>query len=127
CLEDERAGDLEELPLADAEARDFPAEAAVRADPVERLPRGFPHRLSLEHADVAAELAAEEQVLEYGQSGDEAGLLVDSADAPLPRLLGRQRAHLLAKDPHLTGVGRFRARHDLDQGRLACAVFSDES
>jgi len=86
----------------------------------------LPHGLPLEHAGAAAQLTAEEDVLEHRELGDEAGLLVHGADASLASLLGRESIDPLAQDRDLTGVGHLGSGPDLDEGRLAGAVLAHE-
>ena len=72
------------------------------------------------------QLGAEEQVLLDGHIGHEAELLEDRADALLTGVVHGPEVRGRAPEPHLALVGLQRARDDVDEGRLAGAIFAEE-
>src|SRR5581483_2677419 len=105
---------------------DVAPDRHVRADPVEGGLRPPPHRLPGEEPGAGPQLAGEEHVLEHGELGDEARLLVDRPDAELPRLLRGQVGEALALHDELACVRGLGAGHDLDERRLPRAVLAHE-
>ncbi len=73
-----------------------------------------------------ARLAAERQVLGHRHRRDEIDFLVDRADAEGLRLAGRADLDRMAVEPDLAPVAAQSAGQDLDQRRLAGAVFAHQ-
>ena len=83
-------------------------------------------------ADPAAsgghQVAPEHQVLDRAQGPDQAEILMDEAEAGVPRVRGRGQVDVVAAEPDLgAGVGLVVSGKDLDQRRLAAAVLTDQS
>ena len=110
CGEGQAAGRLADVEM-DVEPRQDLFGFALHAAPVD---------------DLAPVAVTDEDVLRDREIGEDHRLLVDGRDAEPLRVLGRGDADRLTVDADLAGVLLLDAGHDLDQGRLAGAVFAEE-
>src|SRR5436190_15112310 len=85
-------------------------------------PRPFAH-LGVTEPSAARELTPGEDVAGHGQVGEAQHLLVDHADAPLERFPRAAEVEPLTAPVHFAGVGLENTGEDLQQCRLAGAVF----
>jgi hypothetical protein len=107
---------------------DTGVERQVGFDPGERSRRGDAHRLPWRAAQGAAELMIDGDVLEHRQIGKQRQVLEDDLNAERLGLMGTQAVMSDAVDhDRSAGVGSMNAGDDLDQGRLARAVFADQA
>ncbi len=81
--------------------------------------------LAVDHAE-ALRRVGNDDVVGDAEFGDQRQLLEDADDAGLVGLGRRGEVHLLPIQHHAALVGRDDARHDLDQRRLAGAVFAQD-
>ena len=79
-----------------------------------------------ERADLADELAVEEEVLPDGEVLDEGEVLVDGLDSGLAGVLGGGQLQLGAVEDDGAGVGVVDAADAADEGGLAGAVVADQ-
>src|SRR5581483_5813603 len=123
--------DRDRLPLA---AGQRPHRLVRVADVDSHRPELGPHGPAREPGVEPAEgaerlhrLGAEEEVAPDRHQRDHREVLVDGGDAAGARVARRAEADLLALDENPPAVMLLRAREDLDQARLACAVVAEDA
>ena len=128
-LEGHRLGDLHHLPLGHAEtAHDL---AGVQRDPhhVQRLLRPRDRALEVDHGHpeaAAPRPTAQEDVLRYRQSHDEAHFLVDGGNTGRKGVRGAADGGRFAFQGQGAAVRVCRAAEDLHERRLARSILPDE-
>ena len=119
----EHAGDLDELPPADAELRHRRLERQVaQADLFQRRPRPLAKFLAAMKQRYLA--VAEPDVVEHGERGREAQLLRHQRDAELLRVQRARDCGRLAVNQDDAAVDLMHAGEHLDQRALARAVLA---
>ena len=83
-------------------------------------------RRPVDAAPAVTALEREGDVLRHREVGKNGRLLINRRDAKRARRVRIEIAHLSAADGQRPRVGAFGAGHDLDQGRLASAVFAHQ-
>ena len=121
----ELAQDLDLLLVGRAQRPHGRRRARAKADALGQLGEALALLGAVDEA-AAAQLDAEEDVVEDRQVGGERELLLDDPDAVADGVARRAMAHRLAVDEDLARVGRHRAGDDLAQRRLAGAVLAHE-
>jgi hypothetical protein len=114
-----------QLLLADGERGEDYAGGQVEAEVIEQLLRLAQHRLVIEQAALR-HFVAEENVGRHGQVRAEHHLLVDGVDAKADRLVRIDQRNRLAAPINFAGGPGIDAGQQLDQRRLAGAVFADD-
>ena len=123
----QRACDLDALPVRHRQRADLGIDVEFEAlQRVEQLARAEPQRGPVDGAQPTPRRVAEENILGHRQLGKQQQFLVHRGDPGGARLARRREAAHLAVYLQLAGVGVLHARHDLDQGRLAGAVFTQQ-
>ncbi len=123
---EQRPGDLDQLLLAEPQLLQRPVQVDVKADRLEHRCRLAAHRAAIEGDTPGQRLAAEEEVLEDVQVGEEGQLLRDDRDPMVGRLAGVGEGDRLSFEPEIALVGSGAADQDLDQGRLAGTVGTEQ-
>ena len=121
----ELAQDLDLLLVGRAQRPHGRRRARAKADALGELGEALALLAAVDEA-AAAQLDAEEDVVEDRQVGGERELLLDDPDAVADRVARGAVADRLAVDEDLARVGRHRAGDDLAQRRLAGPVLADE-
>ena len=124
---DKRLGDLDDLLLGDRQTARDPAGSSAHAEALQDLGRDLRvHRARVDPPPGAPRLAADEDVLRDRQVGEQRSAPGRSIATPASRaaagLAGPRRARRCAA----ARVGQMHAGEDLDERRLAGAVFADE-
>ena len=121
----ERPGDGDELLHGHRIGAERPLDVDVDVEPHQPLARALA-RLAPGDQPEPSRLAAERQVLGHRHGRDEVDFLVDRADPERPGFARPANRDRPAVEPDLALVAAERAGHDLDQGRLARAVLSEQ-
>ena len=125
-LVEQRAGDLDQLLLAEAQRGERAVEVDVEADRLEHRLGLAAHRPAVERDPGGERLAAEEEVLEDVEVGEERQLLGDDRDPLIGRLAGVAEGDPLAVELERPLIRGGAADDDLDQRRLAGAVGAEQ-
>ena len=123
----QRLGDLDQLLLADPQARRCAPRGRGRCRAGQQLARRRDRSLRSTIRPARQRLAAEKDVRRDAQLRDEVELLVDDGDARRLGVAHACEADRLAGDPDLAVIGRVDAGEDLHQRRLAGAVLAHQS
>ena len=123
----QRLGDFDALAIGDRQRRDFGVDVDMLAvEIVEQRARLGAHLAPVHAAERRARRMADEDVFGDAQLGKEQQLLIDDRDALGARVAWRGKMNDLAADANLARVRAMNAGHDLDQRRLASAVFAEQ-
>ena len=125
-IEREGLGDLDQLLLGDREAERDPVEVEPDAEPLEDRLGLRVHRREVDAAPGAQRLAADEDVLDHREVGEERRLLVDDRDPGVASVGRAAQRDLDTVDEQLPAVGRVHSGEDLHERRLARPVLADE-
>ncbi len=119
-----RTQNLQHLALPGAERRHALQRVERQSVAREQGARLFPHALPVDHREhlAARGVAPHEDVLGHREVRRQVELLIDHADPPRLRVLGREGVHRLAVELDGAAVGRHAAAEDLEERRLAGAV-----
>ena len=123
-IERDRLGDLDRLLRGKRQAARRAAHVEGDAELGEDRLGVAEHLPPADH--LAAVLMADEDVLGDVEVGKEQRLLIDRGDAEALALGGVADGHRLAGEQDFAAIGLVDAGHDLDQGRLAGAVFAEQ-
>ncbi len=126
-IERQGLGDLDQLLLGDREAERDPVEVEPDAEPLEDRLGLSMHCGGVDPATGAQRLAADEDVLDDREVGEERRLLVDDGDPAVARVGRAGQGDLDAVDEQLPAVRRVHAGEDLHERRFAGSVLADES
>ena len=118
----QRAGDLEKLPLADAEVAGPLVDVDVEPPDVEFLASQAPELAPVDVPQARARLVVEKEILADRQLGDDRRLLVDASDLRAPLRPGRNVRSRLAREADFARVRTVQSGEQADHGRLAGAV-----
>ena len=125
-VEREGLGDLDQLLLGDREAERDPVEVEPDAEPLEDRLGLRVHRREVDAPPGAKRLAADEDVLDDREVGEERRLLVDHRDPGVASVGRAAQRDLDPVDEQLPAVRRVHAGEDLHERRLAGPVLADE-
>ena len=120
------ARELDELRLADRQARHGRGRLDRRVDLSEELPRPLVHPAAVDGAEPGQRLEAHEDVLGHVEVREQLRVLVDRDHAARPGRHRRGEAHRLAVEPDLARIGLLDAGDDADQRALAGAVLAQD-
>ena len=126
-LAGQRAGDLHQLLLRDAEPANQRAWRNGEADAGEQPARLAVQRGAAYPAEPAARQMAEEDVLGHRTLGDEAEFLVDHDDPGIQRVFGTPWAEWHALKMQLARIGAKHPGENLHQGGLPGAILADDT
>ena len=124
---EQRASDLDDLPLSDLEGFDLRVRADRGIERRERSRGSFLLGGPVDEDGAAAQRAAEEHILSDSELADLLKLLVDHRDPGPARVEGPAQGQNLTVDRDRPGIRLHHAGHRTEQGRLSCAVFAEES
>ena len=124
-LDRQRAGDLDDLLLAEAQVLDRRHGVDVLFQ-LRHEGGGLARLLGVVDAGRAGDLAAHEDVVAHAHVRREAELLVDDGDAAVPRVRRGREDHRLAVELDRAGGGLDDAGQHLHQRRLAGAVLAEQ-
>ena len=122
----DRLGDLDHLPVGDAEIAHFGLGIDADVEPVEQSLGAAAHLVVADEAQAVQRLAANPDVLRHRHKVHQVEFLMDHRDAVSQRVERRGQADFLALEPERAGVGRVDAGDDLHQRRLAGAVLAHQ-
>ena len=119
------ACDFDELQFGDRQAGDEAARIEIEAELAQIGAARAAHRAAIDRAEARTWIIPLENVLRHVEMGEQFGILVDGGDAGRARFRRRLEADLPLVEEDLARLGRHDAGDDLDQRRLAGAVFAD--
>ena len=122
----QRLGDLHHLAARQGQILDQRLRMNVARTGARKRFLGYlPLRSPVDHAETLRRIG-DDDIVGDAEFGDERQFLEDAGDAGLVGGGRRSEIHLLAFHRHAALVGRDDAGHDLDQRRLAGAVFAED-
>ena len=125
-IERERLCDLDELLLRDRQAAGDAVGVEANPEPLEDRVGLLAHGTAVDAPAGAERLAADEDVLDDGEVGEERRLLVDHGDPGVAGICGPVHRDLDPVDEQPPAVRRVHGGEDLHERRLAGTVLADE-
>ena len=122
----DRLGDLDHLPVGDAEIAHFGVGIDMDIEAGEQRLGAAPHLVVSNQTEGVERLAADPDVFRHRHEVHQVEFLMDHRDAVAQRVERRTQADVLALEAEGAGVWRIDAGDDLHQRRLAGAVLAHQ-
>ena len=121
-----RLGDLDHLPVGDAERADPDVRADVDVEPPEQFHRLAAHLAMVDEAETVGRFAADPDVFGHRHRRHQVQFPMDHGDAVLQRVQRAFQPDVAAVEFEGAGIGRVDAGDDLHQRRLSGAVLAHQ-